>query len=132
MVTPAFSQYDYLLAEHPDQLEEIVDARLEVLALEHPDKASYYKGLRSELSAKINSAWDNDQDFGWVQCCRTTKAFVKERNLMGLFDDVPALSSEIDQEMDETNHPDDPDFDEDEIRINFTGDDLNLDQWLNL
>lgn len=89
-------QHDFLLREHPEMLEEIAHSRFEMLAEEQPEQAAYYKDLGDQLSAKINTASDQDKDFGYVQSDIVTKAFVKENNLIPLFADVPGLSTDID------------------------------------
>ncbi|MBO3463262.1 hypothetical protein G7B40_031305 [Aetokthonos hydrillicola Thurmond2011] len=117
-------QYNFLVKEHPTQLEEIAQARFQILAEENPEQAEYYQNLREQLDEKINEAWDNDsQNFGCVESSKVTQEFIKENNLMDLFEDFPALSSEIDQEVDFSGLEDDP-----EIDINLTGEDFEA--WL--
>lgn len=89
-------QYDFLLKEHPEMLEEIAHARFEMLASDQPEQAAYYKDLGDQLRAKINAASDQNKEFGYIESDSVTKEFVKENDLMTLFEDVPGLSSQID------------------------------------
>jgi len=88
--------HDFLLREDSDNLESIAHARFEMLAEEQPDKAAQFRAWDEGLRAKIDAASDRDENFGFVGSNLATKEFVKENDLMTLFDDVPGLSSQID------------------------------------
>lgn len=84
-------QYDFLLKEHPEDLENIVQSKFSLLKTNQPDKAEYYEELEEELSTRIGEAWDKNPNFGWSDSNEVVKAFIEEEGLSELFRDVPAL-----------------------------------------
>lgn len=84
-------QYEFLLKEHPEYLEGIVDSRLAMLGQEQPAKFTYYEALRNRLRQKIDSEASRDESFGYLQSDIVTKNFVKNNNLTSLFSEVPQL-----------------------------------------
>ena len=102
-------QYDFLLREHPDDLEGIAHTKLTLLKNQQPDKTKYYEDLDAELSERIAEAWDNNPNFGYKESDDVTKAFVKEKGLSELFSDVPTLL-----ELDDVEDVD-IDFEDDEL-----------------
>lgn len=88
--------YEFLVKEHPENLEEIVQARLEALAFDEPEAAGYYQDLSSQLRKKLDQAVQDNPEFGYTDSDAITKEFVKTQNLTHFFDEVPALSDDID------------------------------------
>lgn len=90
-------QYDFLLEEHPENLEEIVSTKFQLLKWNEPLKADYWESLHEELNQKIASAWDRSSSLGWDEEDEVVKTFVKEKGLSELFSDVPALAQVEDE-----------------------------------
>lgn len=90
-------QYDFLLREHPDNLEEIVSTKFMLLKEKEPDNAEYYEQLDEKLRNKINSTWDDDSNFGWNEGNKVVRTFIKDKKLEDMFSDVTALSSTNEQ-----------------------------------
>ena len=86
-------QYDFLLREHPEDLESIVQSKFSLLKTQQPEKAKYYEELEAELTTRIGEAWDKNPNFGYKESDEVVKTFVKHKGLSELFRDVPALSS---------------------------------------
>lgn len=84
-------QYDFLLREHPEDLENIVQSKFSLLKTQQPDKAEYYEELELELSNRIGDAWDNNPNFGYKESDEVVKTFIKDKRLGELFVDVPTL-----------------------------------------
>ena len=86
-------QYDFLLREHPEDLESIVQSKFSLLKTQQPDKAAYYEELEEELARRIGNTWDNNPNFGYKESDEVVLVFIKDKQLGELFLDVPALSS---------------------------------------
>lgn len=100
-------QYEFLLREHPENLEEIVHTKFMVLKHNEPQKADYYEVLDTELRGKINGVWDDNSSFGWQESDEVVKSFIKDKGLCELFSDIPALSSiEEDNELSDLTEED--------------------------
>lgn len=109
------TQSDFLLREHPENLEKIAHARLEALAKEEPEDAAYYQDLSMQLRKKLDKSVQSDADFGYVRADVITKEFIQENYLTHLFEAVPALSGE-----------DEPDLSllDDEVDLSFLDEEL--------
>ena len=83
-------QYDFLLREHPDELENIVQSKFSLLKTQHPEQAEYYEELKTELNERIGNASDSP-NFGYKESNDIVLAFVKEKGLQKLFSDVSAF-----------------------------------------
>ncbi|MUH00380.1 hypothetical protein F7734_52170 [Scytonema sp. UIC 10036] len=93
-------QYDFLLQEHPLNLEEIVSTKFQLLKWNEPLNAEHWESLHEELNQKIASAWNESSLLGWDEEDEVVKTFVKEKGLSELFSDVPALADVEDEEDD--------------------------------
>ena len=83
--------YDFLLREHPEDLENIAQSKFSLLKTQQPDKTEYYEALKTELNERIGEAWDDNPDFGYKESDEVVKVFIKDKGLSELFRDVPAL-----------------------------------------
>jgi glutathionyl-hydroquinone reductase len=90
--------HDYLLKNHPQDLEAIVHARFNCLA--QADNPDVYTQLDEELTSDIADVLATNKNFGCVEIRSATKDFIKRNNLQDLFADLPELSSNIDDELD--------------------------------
>ena len=82
-------QYDFLLREHPEDLESIVQSKFSLLKENQPELAEYYEELETELNERIGEAWDNNPDFGYKESDEVVLTFLKDKGLSELFSDVP-------------------------------------------
>ena len=104
-------QYDFLLKEHPEDLESIVQSKFSLLKGQEPEKAEYYEELEEELARRIAEAWDKNPNFGYQESDEVVLAFIKDEGLEELFSDVPTLLIAEDEEYEcEDELLDDRDF----------------------
>lgn len=89
-------QYDFLLKDHPEDLESIVQSKFSLLKTNQPEQAEYYEELEEELSNRMGEAWDDNPNFGYKESDEVVKTFVKDLGLSELFSDVPTLSNQDD------------------------------------
>ncbi|MUG98921.1 hypothetical protein F7734_44160 [Scytonema sp. UIC 10036] len=94
-------QYDFLLKERPENLEEIVTTKFQLLKWNEPLNAEHWESLHEELNQKIASAWDGSSLLGWDEEDEVVKSFIKEKGLGELFKDVPALAHVLEDEEEE-------------------------------
>ena len=94
-------QYDFLLREHPGDLENIVQSKFSLLKTQEPQQTQYYEELKEELNNRIDEAWDKNPNFGYKDSDEVVKAFIKDEELEELFSDVPTLLEE--NEIDDIN-----------------------------
>ncbi len=91
-------QYDFLLKEHPYNLDEIAHTKLELLKNQQPSLAKYYEDLDAKLSETISEAWDNNANFGYKESDEVVKQFIEENDLQELFSDVAVLNNKSDDD----------------------------------
>ena len=89
-------QYDFLLKDHPEDLESIVQSKFSLLKTNLPEQAEYYEELSEELARRIGEAWDDNPNFGYKESDEVVKTFVKDLGLSELFSDVPTLLNQDD------------------------------------
>ena len=87
-------QYDFLLAGHPDCLEEIVHTKFMVLKEQEPENAAHYEQLDTELTERLDTADDSNSTFGYSESDDIVKTFIREKGLTELFRDVPAITDQ--------------------------------------
>ena len=89
-------QYDFLLKDHPEDLESIVQSKFSLLKTNQPEQAEYYEELSEELARRIGEAWDDNPNFGYKESDEVVKTFIKDLGLSELFSDVPTLLNQDD------------------------------------
>ena len=102
--------YDFLLREHPEDLENIAQSKFSLLKIQKPDKTEYYEALKTELNERIAETWDNNPNFGYKESDEVVKAFIKDKHLEELFSDVDALSCTDEEILDFSVQDDDLDY----------------------
>ena len=100
-------QYDFLLREHPEDLESIVQSKFSLLKTQQPESAKYYEELEEELARRIGEAWDKKPNFGYQESDEVVLVFLKDKGLGELFSDVPSLSISYENESDESDECED-------------------------
>ncbi|SRR5579883_291078 len=85
-------QYEFLVREHPGNLEDIVQTKFDLLQESEPENTQYYESLSNQLTQRISSAWDeNPTEFGYAQSDQVVKQFIADNDLNDLFADVPTI-----------------------------------------